>query len=221
MYRRINCACLLLIGTLFYTLLTQSPCFSQEQIDREEKQEYEELGLSQTEWEKYKASGMSKKKLKELIRLGISINEYLSKPWIALGLSEDQWLKRRRAGLNQPEMEIKTVPKEFQNSDVILSFLLPGFGQYKVRQTRKGLIYSGAGGTFLLLTFLLKSQTSNPIQGNKENKIPGKINPFFPVFYGVTGAISAIDYYRTTFYSNNLNLSLSPEAVRMSVSFSF
>jgi hypothetical protein len=50
---------------------------------------YEDMGLTQWEYQQAKEQGVSREKLTKLVELGIRPTEYLQKPWNRLGVSEE------------------------------------------------------------------------------------------------------------------------------------
>ena len=49
---------------------------------------YEEMGLTQWEFQQAKEEGISREKLTHLVELGVRLSEYLQRPWEKLGVSE-------------------------------------------------------------------------------------------------------------------------------------
>jgi hypothetical protein len=117
-----------------------------------DKDMYEKLGLSETEWGMVLDSHMSLSKVKYLLKSGISIAEYFRSPWKDLGLSEEKWIGKRQSGLSDNDMRAKAVkPEPSGNVSYIGAFFLPGCFQFSRGQTAKGWIMAGAAVVFITL----------------------------------------------------------------------
>jgi hypothetical protein len=122
-----------------------------------DKELYEKLGLSETEWAMVLDAKMPLSKVKELLRCGISIPEYFRHPWTELGLSESAWIAKRKSGLSDADMRAATSPKASAGEwTTVQAFFLPGYHQIKRGQKLKGwcmaAIAAGAVGLFAFQT---------------------------------------------------------------------
>ncbi|MBO7500610.1 MAG: hypothetical protein J6T45_04610 [Fibrobacterales bacterium] len=99
--------------------------------------DWQEAGLSQSEFQAVKRSGMSKEKLEHLLEIGVRPGLYLQKPWERLGVSEEHWLAERSAGMEDTDIDRTFGQTESGRSDAALSLLLPSWYQWKSRQPWK------------------------------------------------------------------------------------
>jgi hypothetical protein len=127
---------------------------------QEMQKPWEQYGLSKTEWKMIKDNKIPLKKVEELLKSGISISEYIDKPWVRFRLSENAYIDKRRSGLSAYDIELErtsdrgtwknenknTVRSEVSSSsgnrDLLLSFVLPGFEQFRIHHTWRGRIMS-------------------------------------------------------------------------------
>jgi hypothetical protein len=102
-------------------------------------------------------------KVQALLSTGISIGEYIKKPWMELGLTESEWIKKRRAGLTTYDIELEMKTNHPRGKDVaknnsspetnaissnknqLLSFVLPGYQQLRLKEMSRGRIMAGLG----------------------------------------------------------------------------
>jgi hypothetical protein len=119
---------------------------------------WEKYGLSKTEWQMIQDNKIPMKKVEELLKTGISITEYLEKPWDRLHISEHAYINKRRSGLSAYDIELEmtssrgtwksdnkgTLRSElsstYGNKDLLLSFALPGYQQFRMKRTWRGRI---------------------------------------------------------------------------------
>jgi len=132
---------------------------------QDESRPWERLGLSQTEWRLVNENNISMSKLEQLLKSGISVGEYIQKPWVPLGMTEEKWIKKRRAGLTSYDIELeatrgnseewkKTMNNDAardmqqlsENRELFSSLFLPGYYQYNVGQKRKSYVMIGLAG---------------------------------------------------------------------------
>lgn len=92
---------------------------------------YEDLGLTQWEFQQVRESGMARETLMELLELGIRPSEYLQKPWESLGVSEQNWLSERGKGMEDSDIDRSYRNRNANQSSVYLSLLLPSLYQWK------------------------------------------------------------------------------------------
>lgn len=100
---------------------------------------YEDLGLTQWEFQQAKEEGISRDKLTRLVELGVRISEYLQKPWNKLGVSEEDWLAQRSQGMEDADIDRSYRNKSGNQGAAYLSLLLPSYYQWKTDQTTKGI----------------------------------------------------------------------------------
>jgi len=123
----------------------------------------EEMGISQEEFQKVKESGMSKSKFLKLLELGISPNEYFSEPWKKLGVSESHWINEKKAGMADDDIDRSYRKQDANNLTPFVSFLLPGYYEYKTNRTYTGLILSTLAVGGIAATFLHKNEETDGI----------------------------------------------------------
>jgi len=166
----------------------------------------EDMGISQEEFQKVKESGMSKAKFLKLLEVGISPNEYFSEPWKKLGVTEDHWLNEKKAGMADDDIDRSYRKQDANNLTPFISFILPGYYQYKTNRTYLGLGLSTVAVAGIALTFIHK---------NTETK---SIYPVYPIMSVLAMVYSAGDAYIGTRFVDNQeagrfswNLGLNPD----------
>jgi hypothetical protein len=113
-----------------------------------DKEQYEQLGLSETEWKMILDVNMPVSKVKDILRCGVSMTDYFNSPWEELDMSEHEWLAKHRAGLSDKDIRAAkhiTIKKpQDEGSGILTGFFLPGVEQLSRGQTQKGWIMAGA-----------------------------------------------------------------------------
>jgi hypothetical protein len=135
-----------------------------------DKETYERLGLSQTEWELVEDAGMSMEKVEELLKAGISISEYFEYPWLELGMTEKEWIERRRAGVISDHMIAARSEHEKSYWAVVQNFFFPGFHQWKRRQYAKSFPMTGIALVSTLL-FIFHADYDEGAPGSNRHPI--------------------------------------------------
>jgi hypothetical protein len=161
----------------------------------------EDLGISQEELQTVKERGMSRKKLVHLLEVGISPNEYFSEPWKKLGVSEDHWLDEIKAGMANEDIDRSYRKQAVSNMTPFLSFIMPGYYQYKTDRLYTGLTLSTLAVAGIVLTFVHRDKEVNGIY------------PVYPIISVSAMIFSAGDAYLRTRYVDN------QEASRFSYNF--
>ena len=93
--------------------------------------DYEHAGISQSEFQRVKESGMTKDKLMYLLEIGIRPSVYLQQPWNDLGVSEEEWLSERESGMEDGDID-RTYKNQYGlQSYAYFSFLVPSLYQWK------------------------------------------------------------------------------------------
>jgi hypothetical protein len=94
--------------------------------------DYNDLGLSQWEFQQAKESGLSRDKLLYLLEIGVRPGEYVQKPWERLNVSEQDWLNERAKGMDDSDIDrsYRYRGRQSQNA-ATLSLLLPSYYQWK------------------------------------------------------------------------------------------
>lgn len=176
----------------------------------------EDMGISQEEFQRVKESGMSKSKFLKLLEVGISPNEYFSEPWKKLGVTEEHWLTEKKAGMADDDIDRSYRKQDANNLTPFISFILPGFYEYKSNKTYFGLGLSTAAVAGIALTFLVQNEDTHSIY------------PIFPIVTLLSMVTSAGDAYLGTRYVDNQdasrfswNLGLAPKGAVAAVSFGF
>jgi hypothetical protein len=128
----------LLVNGLLCVLWASSPA---------DKETYEKLGLSETEWNKIQEMNLPLSKVHRLLESGISIAEYCRKPWQELSISEDEYIRLRRAGHSDADVRSMHMPKHGANEwTAAQSFLLPGCNQIRRHKVRGWIMVATAVG---------------------------------------------------------------------------
>jgi hypothetical protein len=161
----------------------------------------EDMGISQEEFQKVKESGMSKVRFLKLLEVGISPNEYFSEPWKKLGVSEEHWLNEKKAGMADDDIDRSYRKQNTNNLIPFLSFILPGYYQYKINKTYTGLTLSTLAAAGIVLTI---------VHQNPDTK---SIYPIYPIISLGAMLWSAGEAYMGTRYVDN------QEASRFSFDF--
>lgn len=181
---------------LLIAIVLGSTCYAQYNGSNEER-EYKRLGLTQKEWSQYKQSGMSKRKLKKLLSAGISLSEYFKKPWIKVGISEDEWVRLCRKGLTREEIAMRSEKAEYEGGIVLISFFLPGYGHFKMKETGLGFFFSG--GAVVSGGLVVVGLANN-------NGGVAKLRPLFIGMLLTDMIVSAADVWRKTKFDDNPDL---------------
>ncbi len=98
---------------------------------------YEEMGMTQWEFQQIKEAGVSRDKLTRLVELGVRPSEYLQKPWNRLGVSEEDWLSQRSEGLEDSDIDRSYRNRHGEQNYAYLSLLIPSLYQWKKGETAK------------------------------------------------------------------------------------
>jgi hypothetical protein len=131
-----------------------------------DKEAYEKLGLSETEWCKIKDAKMPLSKVHELMKSGITISEYFRMPWKELDISENEYVRLRRAGHSDAEVRSMQAQKRaISEGSAVQSFFLPGFNQIRRSQPVRGWIMAAAvvGSLGLLVAQNIRSSRFQPL----------------------------------------------------------
>ena len=131
-----------------------------------DKEAYEKLGLSETEWVKIKDAKMPLSKVHELMKSGITISEYFKMPWKELCISEAKYIRLRRTGHSDAEVRWMYTQKRTINEwSAVQSFFLPGFNQIRRNQPVRGLIMAtvAVGSLGLLVAQNIHSTRVQPL----------------------------------------------------------
>jgi hypothetical protein len=131
-----------------------------------DKEVYEKLGLSETEWVKIKDAKMPLSKVHELMKSGITMAEYFSMPWKELRISEKEYIRLRRTGHSDAEVRWMHTRKQTINEWTgVQSFFLPGFTQVRRCQPVRGWIMAAAaaGSLGLLVAQNFRSGRFQPL----------------------------------------------------------
>lgn len=151
----------------------------------------EELGISQEEYQRVKESGMSKSRFLKLLEFGISPNEYFSEPWKKLGVTEDHWINEKKAGMADDDIDRSYRKQDANNLAPFVSFLLPGYYEFKTGKKYTGLALSSLAVGGIAATILIRNEETN------------SINPIFPIITLGAMVWSAGNAYLGTRYVDN------------------
>ena len=92
---------------------------------------YEEMGLTQWEFQQIKEAGISRDKLTRIVELGVRPSEYLQKPWEKMNITEDAWLAQRSEGMEDADIDRSYRNNHGDQSYAYLSLLIPSLYQWK------------------------------------------------------------------------------------------
>lgn len=122
---------------------------------------YEELGLTQWEFQQAKEDGVTRDKLTHLVEMGIRPSEYLQHPWEKLGVSEKEWLDERSGGFEDADIDRSYRNQSGDQSYAYLSLLLPSLYQWKTDQSMKAIWMDALWVGAMTATIYLAADGSN------------------------------------------------------------
>lgn len=122
---------------------------------------YEDLGLTQWEFQQAKEEGITRDKLTRLVELGVRISEYLQKPWNKLGVSEEDWLAQRSQGMEDADIDRSYRHRSGNQNLAYVSLLLPSYYQWKMSQSTKAIWMDALWVTSVGVTVYLKVDGSS------------------------------------------------------------
>jgi hypothetical protein len=153
---------------------------------------WKSLGLSMQDVPLIDKYDIDKDVVERLINDGVSVREYLKKPWLEMGLSESDWFDVLEMGSDLVALENmydRPDPLSEERPNLFTAFLLPGYHQIQEDREVSGGAMAVSAVTFAALTFL-----------DRDSHAGGSINFTWPVLWGVTSLVSAGDiwarYYR-------------------------
>jgi hypothetical protein len=148
---------------------------------------WKSLGVSMQDVPLIDKYDIDKDVVERLVNSGVSVREYLKKPWLEMGLSESDWFDVLEMGSDIASLETLYDREDAALADrpsLVTSFLLPGYNQIKEdRIVSGGAMAVGAVG-FAALTFL-----------DRDERTGGGIKFTWPVLWGVTSLVSAGDIW--------------------------
>lgn len=100
---------------------------------------YEEMGLTQWEFQQAKEEGLTRDKLTSLVEMGVRPSEYIQKPWEKMGVSEEEWLSQRSNGFEDADIDRSYRNHSGDQGYAYLSLLLPSLYQWKTDQSMKAI----------------------------------------------------------------------------------
>jgi hypothetical protein len=127
-------------------------------LAQQDPKPWEKYGLSQTEWKMIQDDKIPIAKVQELLSAGISISEYIEKPWVKYHFFEKSYIEKRRSGLSAYDIELESTSDRSGwkndnksvftseanvfsgNKEVLLSFILPGYQQQRLEHKWRGRI---------------------------------------------------------------------------------
>lgn len=123
-----------------------------------DKFNYEDMGLTQWEYQQAKEQGVTREKLTKLVELGIRPSEYLQKPWNKLGVSEEVWLSQRAEGMEDADIDRSYRYHHGDQKSAYISLLLPSYYQWKTKSTTKATFMDVLEIGGIAVTVVLKVQ---------------------------------------------------------------
>ena len=116
---------------------------------------YEEMGLTQWEFQQAKQEGLTRDKLTHLVEMGVRPSEYLQKPWEKLGVSEEEWLDQRSGGFEDADIDRSYRNNAGEQGYAYLSLLVPSLYQWHKDHAMKAIwmdaLWLGGVGTTVYL----------------------------------------------------------------------
>ncbi len=152
---------------------------------------YDDLGISQEEFQKVRESGMSKSRLFMLLEHGITPNEYFSEPWKRLGVSKSHWLNEKKVGMADDDIDRSYRKQSPSNFTPFITLMLPGYYQYRTDRFWYGFTLSAIAATAATLTIFHR------------NSVTGHIHPYYPIIMVGSMFWSAADAFLDTRYVDN------------------
>lgn len=101
--------------------------------------DYQEMGLTQFEFQKVKESGMTREKLIHLLEIGIYPREYFNKPWLKLGVDEETWIEERSEGMSDEDIDRSYDLATQGDQWAWSSLIVPSYYQWKTDQAHKAI----------------------------------------------------------------------------------
>lgn len=101
--------------------------------------DYQEMGLTQFEFQKVKESGMEREKLIHLLEIGIYPREYFESPWLKLGVDEETWIEQRAEGLSDEDIDRSYDLATQGDQWALASAFVPSYYQWKTNQVHKAV----------------------------------------------------------------------------------
>jgi len=176
-------------------------CPAQLKFSDDDENERTKYGMSQSEWQMFKESGLSVTQLEKLLECGISMGEYSSRPWLSLGVAEKDWIAERCKGL--VDEDIQAFHEGGDNDlSIIMAFALPGSYHWSKHSYPTAAALSSAAFISLTLFFLFPEEIDEPpaITAGGNNSGQRQVTEYKrPVFLVVTLAdmiLSAVLAYR-------------------------
>jgi hypothetical protein len=148
-------------------------CPAQLKFSDDDETERTKYGMSQSEWQMFKESGLSVTQLEKLLECGISMGEYSSRPWLSLGVAEKDWIAERCKGM--VDEDIQAFHERGDNDfSIILAFLLPGSYHWAKHSYPTAAALSSVAVISLSLFFLVPQQIDEPAQATVGNTNMGQ-----------------------------------------------
>lgn len=151
---------------------------------------WKSLGIASQDISLIDRYDIDKDVVERLVNDGVTVREYVRKPWLEMGLSEGEWFDVLEMGNDLATLEhMYDREEEIDRPGLVTAFLLPGYHQIKEERYASGGALAAAGVGFAALTFL-----------DRDTHTGGGIKFTWPVLWGVTSLVSATDiwarYYR-------------------------
>lgn len=124
--------------------------------------DYEQLGLTQWEFQQVKEAGIPREKLLYMIEIGVRPGEYLQKPWERLNVSEEDWLVERARGMEDSDIDRSYRYRSGNQGAANLSLLLPSYYQWKTGNTSMAISMNVLWATFAgAYAYMLATEEDN------------------------------------------------------------
>ncbi len=150
-----------------------------------ETSDIDQLKLDPVEKTLVEDSKMPFEKVKFLLDSDISLVEYFRYPWLYSGITENAWINQQKAGIIGHDTLLSTKQIKQTEWAVIQNFFIPGFHQYKRKQTGKALAMTGIAVSSLALYTFHRT--------NKSSAFPAFDYPIYLAILGADMLWSSID----------------------------
>lgn len=98
---------------------------------------FEDIGITQWEFQQIKEAGVSRDKLTHLVEIGIRPTEYLQKPWEKMGVAESEWIAQRSEGMEDADIDRSYRNNHGEQGYAYISLIIPSVYQWHKDQVIK------------------------------------------------------------------------------------
>ncbi len=183
-----------------------------------EARPWEKYGMSQVEWKKFKESNLTLNDLEELLKMGITLNEFLSRPWISMQISKHTWMTQRQQGMSNEDIEAFFGEKQKGDYRIFYAFLVPGLMQLRFGEPIKsGAMFLPFVAFPLLYAFIYSQDTISHVKEPEKEIGDPQRHPLFLAGMLATMIVSSADAYITINKTKQQKATLSMDMDRRQV----